>query len=200
MANPRKKVSLAGRRPTVGEDATPERLRHAEREGASAVDGQGIRRVADAFDLLHRRGLLDRDDPARHDLMWEAGDRYRTHRHRAGLDGLAAFDFRRESVDGTGGRAATPTEAALRHRTILRAADAAVGPRLLPYLAGIVVDGRPAATLRPLVTDTSHARTAEALVIERLREALHRLCDHWDLRPPSRSRPIRAWQAEAREA
>lgn len=198
MGHARKaKVSLAGRRGTIGEDATPERLRHAEREGASAVDEQGVRRVADAFDLLHKRGLLDRDDPGRNEVMWQAGDRYRKHWHRAGLDGLVAFDFRRESVDGAGGGGGTtPTEAALRHRIMLRAASAAVGPRLLPYLAGVVVECRPALALRPLVTDTSHARTADALVVERLRESLHRLCDHWDLRSASRSRPIRAWQAD----
>ena len=194
-----RKVSLAGRsrdRLAPGcEDATPERLARAER-GAASVDGQGVRRLADPFDLLRTRNLLDREDPERNALLWEAGERYRGHWHRGRLDGLSGFDFTRDSVDGTGGAGATtPTEAAMRHRETLHRAREAVGSRLLPYLTGIVIESRTAAALRPLVTDTGHPRTAEALIVERLREALHRLCDHWGMQP-ARTRRIGVWRAE----
>jgi hypothetical protein len=175
------------------EDATPERLAHAGRAGTARRDGQGVRRIGDAFDALHARALLDRDNPELNALLWQAGDRLRGHWHLARLDPLTAFNFQRESVDGGTGKPATPTEAALRHREAIRQAQAVVGPRLLPYLTGIVVDGRPATDLRALVTDTKHARTADALVLERLREGLHRLLDHWRMRPSAHRRPMGAW-------
>ncbi len=192
-----RKVTLAGGRSAKvasRQDATPERLAHAGRDGAAGVDGQGVRRLADAFDLLRNRQLLDRESPSRNALLWEAGERFRRHWHLGRLDGLSGFDFTRDSVDGTGPGATAPTEAALRHRDALRHASLAVGTRLLPYLSGIVVESRTVAALIPLVTDTGHARTAEALILERLRESLHRLCDHWGMRPGRDTRPIRAWR------
>ncbi|MCW6507728.1 hypothetical protein [Lichenifustis flavocetrariae] len=178
------------------EDATIERLGHALRTGSARVDGQGVRRLGDPFDLLHARNLLDRDDPAANALLWQAGDRLRGHWHLGRLDPLTAFDFRREMVDGGPAAGSTgPTESALRHREAFRQAQGAVGARLLPYLTGLVIDGRTVADLRPLVTDTGHARTADALVLERLREGLHRLCEFWGLRATGRRRPITAWQA-----
>jgi hypothetical protein len=175
-------VSLGGLTPAPREDATPERLRHATAHGEARLDAQGVRRLGEPFDLLHARQLLDRADPDANALLWQAGDRFRGHWHLARLDPLTAFDFRRDSVDGGRTRSAGPTEAAVRHREAFRQAREAVGPRLLPYLMGVVVDGRPVADLRALVTDTAHARTAEALALERLREALHRLCALWRLR------------------
>lgn len=191
----RKPVTLAGR--PVSEDATPERLRHAMARGEARRDPQGVRRIGDAFDLLHSRGLLDREDPAANARLWQAGDRLRGHWHLARLDPLAAFDFRRESVDGSAAAPSGAGEAAMRHRDALRAAQEAVGPRLQPYVTGIVIDGRTVAELRPLVRDTAHARTAEALVIERLREGLHRLCALWELDRTGRPRPgLRSWSAD----
>ncbi|MDX7953765.1 hypothetical protein P7D22_21610 [Lichenihabitans sp. Uapishka_5] len=192
---PKKSVSLAGR-PRDGQDATPERLRHAAARSTVGLDPQGVRRIGDAFDLLHARNLLDRENPATNALLWQAGDRLRGHWYLTRLDPLAAFDFRRESVDGGGAPSPGPSHAALRHRESLRDAEAAVGARLLPYLTGLVIDGRTVAELRPLVADTGHARTADALVIERLREALHRLCEHWSMgRPAGRPGRVRGWRA-----
>jgi hypothetical protein len=193
----RKVVSLGGRAGAAGhghEDATPERLRHALNGGEARVDAQGIRRLGDPFDVLHARHLLDREDPEMNALLWQAGDRLRGHWHLSRLDPLTAFDFRRESVDGGRAVPTGPAEAAVRHREALRRARDAVGPRLLPYLTGVVVDGRTVADLRGLVTDTGHARTAEALALDRLREALHRLCDLWRLHPGRRHRPLQVWR------
>jgi hypothetical protein len=196
---PRKAVSLGGSRPLksrVHEDATPERLRHAAARGEARIDGAGVRRLGDPFDALHTRNLLDREDPGMNARLWQAGDRLRGHWHLARLDPLKAFDFQRDAVDGGPASPGTPAESALKHRDALRAAQAAVGPRLLPYLLGLVIDAHTVADLRPLVADTGHARTADALVIERLREALHRLCDHWGMKGTGGSRPaMRSWQA-----
>ena len=195
-------VSLAGaaaRRDKVRpghEDATPERLRHARQNGAAAVDGQGIRRIAEPFDLLHTRNLLDRADVTTNEMLWHAGDRLRTHWRLGVQDGLSALDISRPVVDGGSGAGLTPTEAALRHRDGYRRAAAAIGPRLLPYVTAVVIEAQPVASLRTLVGDTAHARTAEALALERLREGLHRLCDAWDMRSSARPMPLRAWREE----
>ncbi len=153
-----------------------------------------MRRIGDPFDTLHARGLLDRQQPDTNALLWQAGDRLRRHWHMSRLDGLAAFDFMRESVDTSGAFSMSPSEAALRHRDAVRAAMAAVGGRLWPYLNGMVLAARPLAELRTLVSDTGHARTAEALALERLREALHRLCDLWSMRPNARPLRIGGWR------
>jgi hypothetical protein len=180
-----KPVSLAGskRYPKLApgaEDGTPERLAEAARTGEVGAEN-GVRRLADPFDLLRRRQTLHRRDPAVNDRLWEIGDRFRRHWHGSRLDSLTAFDFTRELVDGTSGQATTPTEAATRHRAFIRKAAVAVGPRLMPILMGVVVEARQAATLAHLIGESDHARTAETLVIERLRESLHRLGDHWEM-------------------
>lgn len=195
-------VSLAGaaaRRDKLRpghEDATPERLRHARQGGAATIDGQGVRRIAEPFDLLHTRNLLDRADVATNEMLWHAGDRLRTHWRLGVQDGLSALDVSRPVVDGGGGGGLTPTEAALRHRDSYRGAAAAIGPRLLPYVTAVVIEARPVASLRALVGDTGHARTAEALALERLREGLHRLSEAWGMRTNARSLPLRAWRAD----
>ncbi len=193
MASKRKEpVSLAGA------DATPERLARARRGTGTGAVVSGTRRLPDAFDLLRDRHLLDREDAAWNALLWDAGERYRRHWQFSGLDGLKAFDFTREGVDGgQPGGGTTPTEAALRHREVLRAAAEAVGPRHIAFLDGVVIESRTVAALRDLVADTGHARTAEALALERLREALHRLCEHWRLRPAGPTRPLAAWRRES---
>lgn len=191
----RKRTVSLGGTPRTHEDATPERLRHALAGGEARVDAQGVRRLGEPFDLLHARRLLDREDAGVNALLWQAGDRFRGHWHSGRLDPLTAFNFQRESVDGGRTVPTGPTEAAIRHREAFRQAQAAVGPRLLPYLVGVVVDGRTVADLRTLVTDTGHARTAEALALDRLREALHRLCDLWRLRAPEPRRTLRSWHA-----
>lgn len=191
----RKTISLGGL-PRAHADATPERLRHAAARGEARVDREGIRRLGDPFDALMSRNLLDREDPAGNARLWQAGDRLRGHWHLARLDPLTAFDFRREAVDGGPASAGTPAEGALKHRDAVRTAQMVVGPRLMPYVHGLVIDARTVAELRPLVTDTGHARTADALVIERLREGLHRLSEHWGLDRTGRPRQgLRAWQA-----
>ena len=194
----KKTVSLGGtkRLQSGHEDATPERLALAVQRGFASVDGQGVRRVGDPFDTLQARNLLDRQSPEYNALLWQAGDRLRGHWHRGRLDNLTALDFTRDSVDGTGGLA-TPTEAALRHRDAYRAASDAIGARLMPYVTGLVIDARTIAELRCFVSDTGHARTADALVIERLREGLHRLCDFWRMKPDDRPRRIGSWREGA---
>ena len=210
---PRRKtetVTLAGRSaPLAGrsapldgvsrghDDATPERLLQARRTGDAAVDRAGIRRIGDAFDLLRNRNLLDRLDVAANETLWHAGDRLRGHWHRARLDGLSAVDLARPSVDGGGGGTFAPSEAAQRHRDELRRAAEAVGSRLMPYVAAVVIEARPVASLRPIVGDSAHPRTADALALERLREGLHRLCALWGMAPSARPLPIQSWRDEA---
>lgn len=200
-AGKRRPVSLGGtpryaRLAPGAEDGSPERLAHAARDGAVLADAEGCRRLADAFDLLRARQKLDCGDAARNELLWQAGSRLRRHWHLGQMDGLTGFDFSRESVDGTGGAGATtPTEAALRHRDAYRGATEVVGPRLLPYLVGLAIEGRTVGDLCGLISETAHARTAEALVIERLRESLHRLCDLWGTRAVSSAR-LRHWREE----
>lgn len=189
----RKPVSLGGGRrvpvlPPGAADATPERLRRAFDQGHEVGADEGVRRIADPFDALGQRGSLDRTDRQSNEMLLVAGRRFRAHWYGGRFDGLTALDFSRQRVDGgPGPGAATPTEAALGHRRAYARAAGAVGSRLLPYLEGIVIEARPARDLCHLVTDTGHDRTAEALVIERLREALHRLIDHWA--KPGGSRP-----------
>ena len=197
MGRRHKPVSLGGAKPYPplapgAEDATPERLGHAVRTGAVEAE-EGVRRFADPLDLLRKRQILDRHDAGANDRLWEIGERFRRHWHRSRLDNLTAFDFSREIVDGAGGQGGTPTEAATRHRAIVRKAEEAVGPRLLPILTGIVIEARPAAALVHLIQDTGHLRTAETLVVERLRECLHRLGEHWGMMDggPNLCRPTR---------
>ncbi len=198
---PRRKtgpVSLGGS-PRVArghQDATPERLDRARREGEAGIDAAGVRRIGDAFDTLRSRNLLDRLDIAANETLWFAGDRLRSHWHRARMDGVSAVDLLRPSVDGGSGSAAGPGEATQRHRDEWRRAVEAVGPRLMPYVAGVVIEGRPVAALRGMVGDSRHPRTAEALALDRLREGLHRLCDLWRMRPDARPLPIAGWRAE----
>ena len=193
-------VSLPGpdRVPRPHLDATPERLRHARLHGTATVDRAGLRRIADPFDALRSRNLLDRIDIAANETLWHAGSRLRRHWHGAGLDALSAVDLARPRVDG-GAPAPGPGEAARRHRDALRRAEAAIGPRLMPYVAAVVLEGRPVASLRGLVADSGHARTAEALALERLREGLHRLCALWRMAPEARPLPIAGWQAAAED-
>ena len=200
MTVPRRKsapVSLAGeaRVPRGHADATPERLARARVGGETGVDRAGVRRIGDPFDALRSRNLLDRLDIAANETLWHAGERLRRHWWMSRLDHLSAVDFARPSVDGGGADVGAPGEAAQRHRDELRRAAAAVGPRLMPYVEGVVIAGRPVASLRGLVGDTGHARTADALALERLREGLYRLCDLWRMRPDARPLPIASWRA-----
>ncbi len=192
-------VSLAGqdRVPRGHQDATAERLREARRHGEARLDGAGVRRIGDPFDALRSRNLLDRLDIAANETLWHAGDRLRKHWYHARLDGLSAVDLTRPHVDGGTAGDAAPCDAARRHRDELRRAVRAIGPRLMPYVAGVVLEGRPVASLRALVAESAHARTAEALALERLREGLHRLCAHWRMDPDARPLPIAGWRAEA---
>ncbi|WP_237477907.1 hypothetical protein [Lichenibacterium dinghuense] len=193
-------VTLAGGQvPRGHEDATPQRLARAREGGEARVDASGVRRIGDPFDALRSRNLLDRLDIAANETLWHAEDRLRRHWHGGRLDGLSAVDLARPSVDGGGGGPAPAGEAVQRHRDELRRAAEAVGPRLMPYVEGVVVAGRPVASLRGLVGDTGHARTADALALERLREGLHRLCDLWRMRPDARPLPIAAWRSAGDE-
>lgn len=190
-------VSLAGTgRVAPGhEDATPERLRRAVEGGEARVEA-GVRRLADPFDALRGRNLLDRLDIAANETLWHAGDRLRAHWHGARLDALSAVDLTRPCVDGGGGDPGGPGDAARRHRDAMRRAAAAIGPRLMPYVAAVVLEGRPVASLRGLVAESAHARTAEALALERLREGLHRLCALWRMDSEARPLPLAGWRAE----
>ncbi|RYC32208.1 hypothetical protein D3273_09235 [Lichenibacterium minor] len=195
-------VSLAGAAPVARghEDATPERLARAREDGDAAVDRAGVRRIGDPFDALRSRNLLDRLDIAANETLWHAGDRLRRHWHLSRLGALTAVDLARPCVDGGGGGSGGPGEAAQRHRDAFRRAVDAVGPRLMPYVAGVVIAGAPVASLRGLVGDSAHARTADALALERLREGLHRLCELWRMRPEARPLPIASWRAAGAEA
>lgn len=196
-----RRVSLAGSstkdkvRPGF-DDTTPERLKQARIGGSATVDGQGVRRIAEPFDVLRARHLLDRTDAAVNEMLWQAGDRLRGHWHRGMLDGLSTLDPSRPSVDGGGGGpgALNPTEGAMRHRQHWHRAAECVGARLFPYVEAIVVAAQPIGALRRLVGDTAHARTADALALERLREGLHRLADLWSMRRDRHPVPIKSWR------
>ena len=196
-----RRISLAGQnakdKVRLGfEDTTPERLKQARIGGAAAVDGHGLRRIAEPFDVLRTRHLLDRTDAAVNEVLWQAGDRLRGHWHRGMLDGLSTLDPSRPSVDcgGGGPGALNPTESAMRHRQHWHRAAECVGGRLFPYVEAIVVAAQPVGALRGLVGDTAHARTADALVLERLREGLHRLADLWSMQRNHHQVPIRTWR------
>ncbi len=177
-------------------DATPERLARARETGVAGVDGAGVRRIGDPFDALRSRNLLDRLDIAANETLWHAGERLRRHWVLSRLDQLSAVDPSRPCVDGGGGAGGgAPGEAAQRHRDEVRRAVAAIGARLMPYVEGVVLAGRPVASLRGLVGDSNHARTADALALERLREGLHRLCALWRMSPDARPLPIASWRA-----
>lgn len=185
MPSSRKTVSLGGRLsvpalPPGAIDATRERLIHALERGSVGIEA-GARRIADPFDVLRARGALDRE-PGRNDLLWRAGERWRQHWHAGRHEGWSTLDLARPSVDGgSRGAGVTPTESVLRHRDAFHRAEEAIGARLRPFLVGLVIEGRTVAHLAEAVAEAGHKRTAEAIVVERLREGLHRLIDHWGL-------------------
>ena len=161
------------------------------------VDAQGIRRIAEPFDVLRARNLLDRADmrPTTRRCGRPATGCAPTG-SRGPLDGLSTLDPSRPSVDcgGGGPGALNPTEGALRHRQHWHRAAECVGARLFPYVEAIVVAAQPIGALRGLVGDTAHARTADALVLERLREGLHRLADLWSMQRNRHPVPIKSWR------
>lgn len=178
------------------EDATEQRKdRAVEAGGETFVDGQRVRRVADPLETLYRKGLLaprkesDTHEDPMNFVLYQAGVRYRQEWTGAGFVGIAAQDLTRDIVDGGVGRNDGSDYAAECWKKVRAVADA-VGPRLLPYLNGLTVDEKPVSKMAASVTDTRSQRLAEAIAMERVREALHRVAEVFNMHPNTRPRPI----------
>lgn len=197
------------------QDATPERLSKARKNShkvkasdrgqdgavkvdAAAVDASGVRRLADPFDVLKSRGLLAVGQPEMNEVLWHAGNQYREHWHGAGMEGAQAMDLTRDIVDGGTGVVGI-SEHVLGHAQQLRAANRAIGPRCAAFVVGIVLRGATVTSLAHLVRESGNARTSEAIVLERLREGLHRLCDLWGMKPDDKGGKIRRWRGFGEE-
>ena len=174
--------------------------RQAEPEGAP-VNPAGVRHVADPFDLLRNRNLLDRKDPAMNATLWFAGDRYRKYWHASGMCGVAAMDLTRAVVDGGSSAGGMPSsDYAMDCRKKLREANAVIGPRHAALFCAIVLHGQTIASQRHMIFDSEREKTADLIALERLRDCLHRLCDLWGMRPRREGRIVVQGDAEHQAA
>jgi len=160
--------------------ATPERLAHSHGHAIGA--GDRVQRVLAApLDGLYARRALDAD-PERNALLYEAGQRYRHHWHRAGLCTLSAQDLGRVGGGrGTPGWALPPTEAAAWHRGEYDRARACLGPYLMRWLDAIVIEERAPLEVARQTTRYADKTTATAIAMELLRSGLSLLAGHWGL-------------------
>jgi hypothetical protein len=171
--------------------ATEERLQKAS---GATVGSDRVQRLADAFDRLHAKSLLDKDNAAVNEMLWRAGLQYRHHYHCAALSGIAAMDLTKDIVDGSGhADAESGADSIAHHREKVRAANVVIGLRCCPFFLGVVMHEQSAAELRHMVRETKDRNAADALVLDRLREALHRLADLYQMKPNDRAR-MRHWR------
>lgn len=185
------------------EDATEQRKDRAVEAGGEAwVDGQRVRRVADPLETLFRKGRLapaaagDKREHLMNAVLYHAGTRYRERWYGAGLTGVAAQDLTRDIVDGSRSGDDTSLYASACAADVREVARH-VGPRLLPYLDGLVVEEKPVTKLAGAVSDTKSRVLAEAIAMERVREALHRVAEVFRLAPDTKARPISAATGDA---
>ena len=175
--------------------ATPERLAHSHGHAIGASDR--VQRVLAApLEAPHARRALDADLET-NAFLYEAGQRYRHHWHRAGLCALSAQDLGRiGSGRGTPGWAMPPTEAAAWHRGEYDKARACLGAYLARWLDAIVIEERAPLEVARQATRYADKTTATAIAMEVLRSGLALLAGHWGLGQPARTAP--ASQADSR--
>lgn len=175
------------------EDATPQRLRMAGSDAAVGADG--VRRLSDdPLSRLAARGLLWPGDEDRNRLLAEAGERFRTDRHRASLDGPGAMD-----VGRVGGGAGDPawsmplTERMAHWRWRYRQAVQALGgPYLAAVVEAVVCDERSLEDVGRQVSGRPDPKQAQAVAMDRLREGLRVLAVHYGLVRLDRADPVGA--------
>jgi hypothetical protein len=160
--------------------ATPERLAKSYGHHIGVTDR--LQRVLAApLDGLHARRALD-PDPECNKALYEAGQRYRHHWHRAGLCTLSAQDITR--VGGSGGApgwAIPPSEAAAWHRGEYHRARDCLGAYLARWLDAIVIKERAPLEVGRETTRYTDKTTATAIAMEILRSGLGMLASHWGM-------------------
>lgn len=171
--------------------ATKEREAKA---AGSTIGADRVQRLVDSLENLHSKRLLDKKNAAINDMLMMAGKRYRQHFHDAGLHGVAAMDMMRDVVDGGRSDGDVAAEHIAYSREQIRMANAAVGPRCAACFLGVVLHEKSAAQLRHLVAETKDRNAADALVLDRLREGLHRCSALWKMQPNDRA-SMRSWSA-----
>ena len=194
-----KRVALEtpkGARPDVGK-AKLAIAHEAERAAAEAepqgapVNPSGVRHVADAFDLLRIRNLLDKKHVGMNQMLWNAGALYRKYWYASGMCGISAMDLTRDIVDGGASGGGMPSsDYAMDCRKRLREANGVIGPRHAALFLAVVVHGETIASQRHMIIDSDREKTADVIALERLRDCLHRLCDLWGMRPRREGRIV----------
>jgi hypothetical protein len=184
-ANPRTTPTLAclalGPAPEEApQRATPERLAKAAAHWIGKED-KVQRVIAAPLDTLHARRALD-PDPRRNTVLFEAGLRYLSHWHGAGLSSLVQRDLI-QPRGGSGGHnwALPPSEAAAGHRAAYRLARERLGPYLARWLEAIVIEERAPLEVGRDSTRYTDKTTATAIAMEVLRAGLTTLADHWGM-------------------
>ena len=173
--------------------------RGAEAQGAP-VNPSGVRHVADAFDLLRIRKLLDKNHAGMNQTLWDAGALYRKFWYASGMCGLAAMDLTKDIVDGGSSAGGMPSsDYAMDCRKRLREANAVIGPRHAALFLAVVVHGDTIASQRHLIFDSEREKTADMIALDRLKDCLHRLCDLWGMRPRREGRIVSCVMREDRE-
>ena len=177
-----------------------ERLARSVEGHGAPVTPAGVRHVLEPFDLLRKRGLLDVRDAGMNDVMWYAGLKYRDYWMGAGLNPVSAMDLTKDIVDGGMAPSGMPTsDHAMTCRDRIRAANAQIGLRGVGIFCAVVLHGETIASQRSLVWESRNERTADALLLDRLRDALLRLCSLWSMKP-RRSGPIVSSRGSHNEA
>ena len=186
-------------KPAEAERIAREARADAERQGAP-VNPSGVRHVADAFDLLKVRNLLDKNNAGMNLTLWNAGALYRKFWYASGMCGLAAMDLTKDIVDGGSSAGGMPSsDYAMDCRKRLREANAVIGPRHAALFLAVVVHGDTIASQRHLIFDSEREKTADVIALERLKDCLHRLCDLWGMRPRREGRIVSCLMHEDRE-
>ncbi len=205
-------AGLAGRPASAGRAAGtttrrrngwPEARRVPAEPGAAGVDGQGVRRIADAFDLLRQaqspgsgryRGQRDalacRRPPARPLAP------------RHGSMACRPLDLARPSVDGGArGGSLAPGEAAQRHRDECRRAAAADRPAAVAFRDG--ARDRGASGREPAGPRAGHVSREDRRGLWRWSASargLHRLCSLWGMKADAHPLPIEAWRDDTEDS
>jgi hypothetical protein len=163
-------------RPVGENDATPERLAHAN---DNYVTPGGVRVVkTTAFEMLHGRGQLDRDSKL-NELLYAAGVRYQSDYHQAMMAPLKAVDYDRQRVDG--GKGFVYSERTQRHRVSLEEARVAMGDRYRAIVDAIVLEGQSLIAFGMTASVFKHRHQITAQMGERLNAGLRRLAVHYRL-------------------
>lgn len=160
---------------------------------AALIGADKVVRLTDApLDRLHARRRLDEADPDRNRILFEAGDRLRTHHFQAGLSGMAsASNF--NGAGGGGGLRTPITETQERHRREMRRAAAEMDAGDWVVVQAVVLDER---ILEEVGRDLgyAHDRAAAGVALDRLRRGLRVLAQLWGALPPDRpggvARPV----------